>query len=95
MWGELPRLPASESTQFRMTDAWWRICTSCWAREPSSRPTMRDIVDRVKAALLNLTLKLPASHAQSRKREGATRHQGLSESLKWYCPWPNVGAHRP
>ncbi|KAI6095301.1 kinase-like domain-containing protein [Pisolithus croceorrhizus] len=52
MWGELPRLPASESTQFRMTDAWWRICTSCWAREPSSRPTMRDIVDRVKAALL-------------------------------------------
>ncbi|KAI6161233.1 kinase-like domain-containing protein [Pisolithus thermaeus] len=50
--GQLPHLPATESTQFRMTDAWWEICTSCWGYDPSSRPTMRDIVDRVKAVLL-------------------------------------------
>ncbi|KAI6161232.1 hypothetical protein EDD17DRAFT_1458857, partial [Pisolithus thermaeus] len=49
--GELPHLPTAESTQFRMTDAWWEICTPCWGHDPSSRPSLRDIVDKVKAAL--------------------------------------------
>ncbi|KAI6001469.1 kinase-like domain-containing protein [Pisolithus albus] len=49
--GNLPPRPAVEATQFRMTDAWWDICTSCWGHDPSSRPAMRDIVDTVKAAL--------------------------------------------
>ncbi|KAI6095299.1 kinase-like domain-containing protein [Pisolithus croceorrhizus] len=49
--GGLPHLPAAQSTQFRMTDAWWEICTSCWGYDPSSRPAMKDIVDEVKAAL--------------------------------------------
>ncbi|KAI6097179.1 kinase-like domain-containing protein [Pisolithus thermaeus] len=43
--GKLPPRPAPESTQFRMTDAWWEICTSCWENSPSLRPTMRDIVE--------------------------------------------------
>ncbi|KAI6149064.1 kinase-like domain-containing protein [Pisolithus thermaeus] len=54
MQKKLPLRPTEESTQFRMTDAWWEICTSCWGHDPSSRPTMRDIVDRVKAALLQV-----------------------------------------
>lgn len=49
--GNLPPRPAAEATQFRMTDAWWDVCTSCWGHDPSSRPAMRDIVDTVKAAL--------------------------------------------
>ncbi|KAI6116462.1 kinase-like domain-containing protein, partial [Pisolithus sp. B1] len=50
--GELHPRPPAESTQFRMTDAWWEICSSCWGHHPSSRPAMRDIVDRVKAAIV-------------------------------------------
>ncbi|KAI5984986.1 kinase-like domain-containing protein [Pisolithus orientalis] len=48
---ELPPRPAEESTQFRLTDAWWDICTSCWRSDPSSRPTMRDIIEGVEAAI--------------------------------------------
>ncbi|KAI6097166.1 kinase-like domain-containing protein [Pisolithus sp. B1] len=54
--GELHPRPPAESTQFRMTDAWWEICSSCWGHHPSSRPAMRDIVDRVKAAILQAGL---------------------------------------
>lgn len=48
---ELPPRPAEESTQFRLTDAWWDICTSCWRSDPSSRPTMSDIIEGVEAAI--------------------------------------------
>ncbi|KAI6100447.1 kinase-like domain-containing protein [Pisolithus croceorrhizus] len=51
MFGKLPDRPCAETTQSRMTDAWWGICESCWRRDPSSRPTMRDIVDEVRAVL--------------------------------------------
>ncbi|KAI6113809.1 kinase-like domain-containing protein, partial [Pisolithus thermaeus] len=34
---ELHPRPPAESTQFRMTDTWWEICTSCWRNDPSSR----------------------------------------------------------
>ncbi|KAI5996602.1 WD40-repeat-containing domain protein [Pisolithus orientalis] len=36
-----------ESTLSRMTDAWWEICTSCWRREPSARPLMKDLIETV------------------------------------------------
>ncbi|KIO08781.1 hypothetical protein M404DRAFT_133091 [Pisolithus tinctorius Marx 270] len=49
---ELPPRPAEESTQFRLTDAWWDICTSCWRSDPSSRPTMSDIIEGVEAAIV-------------------------------------------
>ncbi|KAI6094881.1 kinase-like domain-containing protein, partial [Pisolithus sp. B1] len=48
----LPSRPAEESTQFRLTDAWWEICTSCWRYVPSTRPTMEDIQEKVKAAMV-------------------------------------------
>ncbi|KAI6019839.1 WD40-repeat-containing domain protein [Pisolithus orientalis] len=48
---KLPPRPAEESTQFRLTDTWWRICTSCWTRDPWSRPTMKDILEQVKGAI--------------------------------------------
>ncbi|KIN92659.1 hypothetical protein M404DRAFT_109674, partial [Pisolithus tinctorius Marx 270] len=28
--GNLPARPAEKSTQFRLSDAWWEICISCW-----------------------------------------------------------------
>ncbi|KAI6097182.1 kinase-like domain-containing protein [Pisolithus sp. B1] len=51
MTGKLPPRPSAEATQSRMADVWWEICTSCWGSNPSSRPTMRDIVETVKAVL--------------------------------------------
>ncbi|KAI6130748.1 kinase-like domain-containing protein [Pisolithus croceorrhizus] len=66
--GELPHLPTAESTQFRMTDAWWEICTPCWGHDPSSRPSLRDIVDKVKAALLQAGPSLTHPEASGSRR---------------------------
>ncbi|KAI6001464.1 kinase-like domain-containing protein [Pisolithus albus] len=49
--GKLPPRPVAESTHFRMTDAWWEICTSCWGDDPSSRPIMKDVIEKVKVAM--------------------------------------------
>ncbi|KAI6095302.1 kinase-like domain-containing protein [Pisolithus croceorrhizus] len=49
MQKKLPPRPAEESTQLRMTDAWWDICTSCWRYDPSSRPIMKDIIKKSQA----------------------------------------------
>ncbi|KAI6113824.1 WD40 repeat-like protein [Pisolithus croceorrhizus] len=51
--GRLPPQPTAESTQFRLTDAWWEICMSCWERNPSLRPTVRVIVEMVGRAMHN------------------------------------------
>ncbi|KAI6006159.1 WD40 repeat-like protein [Pisolithus marmoratus] len=48
--GDLPLRPAAESTHFRLTDAWWDICTLCWRTYPSSRPTTEAIVEMVRRA---------------------------------------------
>lgn len=48
--GRLPLRPSEESTLSRMTDAWWEICTSCWRRQPSARPSMKDLMETVKGA---------------------------------------------
>ncbi|KAI6001248.1 WD40-repeat-containing domain protein [Pisolithus albus] len=47
---KLPPRPSEESTLSRMTDAWWEICMSCWRFEPSSRPSMKEIMEKVKSA---------------------------------------------
>ncbi|KAG6333029.1 hypothetical protein ID866_6064 [Astraeus odoratus] len=41
--GKLPVRPTEESSCFRMTNAWWDICSSCWQREPMSRPTITEV----------------------------------------------------
>ncbi|KAG6331755.1 hypothetical protein ID866_7336 [Astraeus odoratus] len=43
-----PSRPTDESTCFRMTDAWWEICTSCWERSEASRPPISCIAEKVK-----------------------------------------------
>ncbi|KAG6330032.1 hypothetical protein ID866_9059 [Astraeus odoratus] len=44
-----PGRPSDASTCSRMTDDWWDICLLCWQRDPSSRPTMSEIVRRIVA----------------------------------------------
>ncbi|KAG1715684.1 hypothetical protein ID866_1488 [Astraeus odoratus] len=46
--GRLPDRPMEVSTCFRMTNAWWDICTLCWKQEPSSRPTASELLDKIK-----------------------------------------------
>lgn len=43
-----PDRPSDEETHFRLTNQWWDMCSSCWNRDPSLRPTMSDIVRTVK-----------------------------------------------
>lgn len=50
--GIVPCRPAEYSTLFRLTNTWWEICISCWERDPLFRPTMEEIKERVKAAVL-------------------------------------------
>ncbi|KAI6010018.1 hypothetical protein EDC04DRAFT_817435 [Pisolithus marmoratus] len=59
MKGKLPLRPTRQSTQFRLSDAWWEICTSCWELVPSSRPVMKDIIEHVKAAISLVGLTVP------------------------------------
>ncbi|KAI5990177.1 kinase-like domain-containing protein [Pisolithus albus] len=47
----LPHRPTLESTQSRLTDAWWEICSSCWESDLSLRPTMRNILEKIEVAI--------------------------------------------
>ncbi|KAI6165816.1 kinase-like domain-containing protein [Pisolithus thermaeus] len=43
-----PSRPSNESTNFRLCDNWWSVCSECWNHEPSARPAMNGIVTRIK-----------------------------------------------
>ncbi|KAI6130691.1 kinase-like domain-containing protein [Pisolithus croceorrhizus] len=49
---KLPPRPALESTRFRVTDSWREICLPCWESDPPSRPTMKDIMEKVEASIV-------------------------------------------
>ncbi|KAI6001470.1 kinase-like domain-containing protein [Pisolithus albus] len=64
--GRLPPRPAQGTTQFRLTDAWWEICMSCWRRDPSQRP---EIAERVGRAMYDTA---PASFTASSRAYAPT-----------------------
>ncbi|KIM61241.1 hypothetical protein SCLCIDRAFT_81653, partial [Scleroderma citrinum Foug A] len=43
--GNLPARPNDEDTHSRMTKMWWDMCSQCWNKFPSSRPTMATLVN--------------------------------------------------
>ncbi|KIM53489.1 hypothetical protein SCLCIDRAFT_1222715 [Scleroderma citrinum Foug A] len=47
---DTPDRPTEESTSSRLTDVWWALCTSCWNRTPTSRPSIAEIATRVGSA---------------------------------------------
>ncbi|KAI6006154.1 hypothetical protein EDC04DRAFT_2783589 [Pisolithus marmoratus] len=49
---ELPPRPIEEATQFRLTDAWWEICISCWEDDPSSCPPIVHVLEKVKTTVV-------------------------------------------
>ncbi|KAI5989522.1 kinase-like domain-containing protein, partial [Pisolithus albus] len=52
--GRLPPRPAHGTTQFRLTGTWWEICMSCWRRDPSQRPTVDEIAERIGRAMVRI-----------------------------------------
>ncbi|KAG6333945.1 hypothetical protein ID866_5142 [Astraeus odoratus] len=48
---EPPDRPSDESTCSRMTDQWWEICTLCWTRDESLRPSISAILKGISAVV--------------------------------------------
>ena len=44
----LPDRPSAENTCSRLTDEWWGICSECWHHDPSSRPTMLQVAEKIE-----------------------------------------------
>jgi len=44
--GPLTR-PSEDETLTRLTNYWWDICSSCWNREPFSRPKMFAVLESI------------------------------------------------
>ena len=46
---QVPRdRPSLEDTCSRLTDEWWNICSSCWTRDPSRRPSMLTVIEEIR-----------------------------------------------
>ena len=43
-----PDRPSAENTCSRLTDEWWAICSECWHLDPSMRPTMLQVTNKIK-----------------------------------------------
>jgi len=43
-----PDRPSAENTCFRLTDEWWGICSECWHHDPSLRPTMSQVTEKIE-----------------------------------------------
>ncbi|KAG6331290.1 hypothetical protein ID866_7803 [Astraeus odoratus] len=39
--------PSNEATCYRMTDAWWKICSECIKMEALSRPQVSHVADKI------------------------------------------------
>ncbi|KIM62181.1 hypothetical protein SCLCIDRAFT_1215533 [Scleroderma citrinum Foug A] len=42
-----PNRPTRQETYSRLTNKWWQICSSCWKRDPSFRPSMSELIKAI------------------------------------------------
>ncbi|KAG6331471.1 hypothetical protein ID866_7619 [Astraeus odoratus] len=49
--GRLPRRPDVHGTHFRMTDAWWELCLSCWKHEPTLRLAISEVSEKIQTMI--------------------------------------------
>jgi hypothetical protein len=42
--GELPKRPEENEVEDDITDELWALLTECWASDPATRPTMREVL---------------------------------------------------
>ena len=40
--------PSLEDTCSRLTDEWWKMCSSCWTRDPLQRPSMLTVLGNLQ-----------------------------------------------
>ncbi|KAI6116494.1 kinase-like domain-containing protein [Pisolithus sp. B1] len=88
--GKLPPRPDEVSTHFRLTDTWWEICTSCWRYVPSSRPTVEDIREKVKATIVRtrpfpLSCRILTGRLQSQTGPAFSGKNSVSTSPNTRC----------
>ncbi|KAL4071506.1 kinase-like domain-containing protein [Scleroderma yunnanense] len=65
--GLLPQRPT------RMTDKWWKLCTSCWKLDATSRPSMSTLVGKTKEVSRPITAYnawVEKNHRSLRKLRG-------------------------
>ena len=70
-----PDRPSNEETRSRMTKRWWDMCSSCWNREPSLRPTMLHIVQKIgKVVCSSHFMFFIIEQIVQKKHSGVTTH---------------------
>ena len=68
-----PDRPSPKTTCFPLTDEWWNVFSKCWHIEPSSRPTMADVANKIEEIVCSsLVARLPP----------------LIDDRRWHCPIP-------
>ncbi|EJD46479.1 kinase-like protein, partial [Auricularia subglabra TFB-10046 SS5] len=50
--GTHPRL--ANATAAGLTDPWWALCRGCWKHKPEERPTMQEVVSRIRSVRATL-----------------------------------------
>ena len=43
-----PDRPSVDDTESRLTDEWWSMCGECWNTEPSLRPAMVEVANKIE-----------------------------------------------
>ena len=43
-----PDRPRADDTEYRLTDEWWSMCGECWNIDPSLRPAMVEVSNRIE-----------------------------------------------
>ncbi|KAL4073702.1 kinase-like domain-containing protein [Scleroderma citrinum] len=59
-----PDRPTDEQTCSRMSIHWWNICYSCWNRDPSSRPSIMEIINKFEEKMISAFFALPTEREE-------------------------------
>ncbi|KAG6330867.1 hypothetical protein ID866_8223 [Astraeus odoratus] len=85
-----PDRPTDEDTCSRMLDDWWDICTRCWNRDPSSRPTISEIIEDISVIVCLFCLSqgtvrniISVNYTRFRQTRGTQMMNRLVRSLVW------------
>ena len=97
--GKRPPRP-NNSESLGITDEIWDLLELCWAKEASSRPTVKDVVDRLEMAAKNRTedvvasLSMSEAGAQEIINVHRERAQKIADGLDKVCGHANVQYER-
>ena len=67
-----PERPSMNDTESRLTDDWWNLCCSCWDFNPSLRPSMSYLVNKISYLLVHES-KQPVFTQQTKQLSPTTQ----------------------